>query len=603
MISEHRQQQIIQAAAPKHAELLNIPGVTCVYPGTRLVNGVDTGEECMIVGVVEKKPLDQISPENRIPRRLGKIVPTDVVEIPRLESHTFCGENATTLLGCSGHIYNPVDKRPYSSLPGGVSIGNANIYDAGTLGTMVRDRDTRELMGLTSNHAVGPQVFLPDPNRGVIEYDVTDNENTLLLAPTNQPELSTIEPTFSDYQTVPYNETFGGLLAGNLYKFNCKTEIFDFYISTSRTKQQVGGGGLFPFTTVSIQDVNGNIRYNNGAGTGGPFASAGESLYMYFDPTVQLDTDIWYGAHNYPNVGAQMTVMYCGVPPHVTKNHDQPPGVEYSNGRLKQTYENIIGNGIGHPGNVDANKSGSGQIFLGNIKNTIPIKFCHPFNTVQPVNRVDAATIRFDPTTAEASADIVGLTNKPVVARTANVGDHVFKSGRTTGVTPSGAVVNDSGGVVGYNNPCLVTSTNFTAIINYSGGYPNTIQGSAVFENCIYYVLSGEHFAGPGDSGSALLVRDFADGGRLKLAGIHMAGGQIQKPGGELVTFGVACPVARVFQDLNLAVWEGTIIVGSDKPCIKVDGMCYERDSETFTAITHTNVDEVFDDCGKCEDD
>lgn len=603
MISEHRQEIIKQAASASRAAILSIPGVTCMYPGTRVVNGVETSQECMVVGVVEKKPLDQIPRDQIIPTNISNIVPTDVVQVPTFYSHTYCGDNATTTAGCSGHVYDPATSRPYTAIPGGISIGNANIYDAGTIGAMVRDRDTRELMGLTSNHAIGPQVFVPDPNINMVEYDVYDNGFTFSISPVSTPELSAVEPLFSDYQTSPENERFGGLLAGVLYKFNCKTLIHDFYISTKRTKQSVGGGGLNPYNNVAIEDINGEVRYNNGDGTGTPSASAGESLYMYFDPIVKTTTDIWYGSFNYPNVGNQMTVMFCGIPGHVTKNRDQPAGPEYNDGRIKDVYKNIIGNGVGHPGNVDVNNNGSGQIFLGNVKNTIPIKFCHPYNNVQPVNWVDAATIRFDVESAEASPEIVGLADKPVVAKTANIGDHVFKSGRTTGVTPSGAYINGNGGVEGYTNPCTIKSTDFTAVINYNGAFVNTVQTTAIFENCIYYVLSGEHFAGPGDSGAALLVKDSTDGNRLKLAGIHIAGGKEIRSDGQLVTYGIACPVSRVFNDLNLAVWEGTIIVNSDAPCIKVDGACYERIDETFVAATHSNVEAEYNDCGKCEND
>ena len=604
MISEQRQQAILHAATPTYAELLNIPGVTCVYPGTRTVAGKETTEECIVVGVKRKLPAEQLDTKHVVPAKLNKIVRTDVVEIPEFHAHGWCGDNATTMIGCSGHVYDPATQRPYTSIPSGVSIGNANLYDATTLGALVRDRDTRQLLGLTTNHGIGPQVYLPDPDNPTIEFDVYDNGYTFVMTPVSNPTLSADEPLFSDYQLAPNNEQFPGLLAGNLYKFNCKSQIHDFYISTEKTKQSVGGGSLNPYTTVAIQDINGEVRYNDGAGTGVPAASAGESLYLYFDPRVKLDTDLWYGSWNYPNVGNQITVMYCGVPGYVTRNRDQPNTPEYSDGRLKDMYVNIIGNRVGHPSNIDINKfGGTGQVLLGNVKNTVPIKFCHPYNSVQPINRIDAATIQFDVLAAEASQDVVGLADKALVARTARVGDHVFKSGRTTGVTPSGAYIYSNGGVGGYTNPCTVTSTTFTAIINYSAAYKNTVQTTAVFENCIYYVLSGEHFAGPGDSGAALLVKDSSDGNKLKLAGIHMAGGQVARSDGKLVTYGIACPVDRVFQDLNLAVWEGTIIVASEANCIKVDGMCYEKDDETFVPITHAVVDAEFDDCGKCEND
>ena len=600
MITEERAKAIQDIAGVERYKLFNIPGVHCMYPGIRIVNGRETQEECIVVVVSRKLPLDQIPTEHRIPKYINRIVRTDVVQAPQPTADGWCGYYPNSFaVACSGHVYDPETRQPYMGIPGGVSIGNANILDAGTLGCLVRDRTTRELLGLTSNHAIGPQVYVPSTARAIYEYDVTDNGRTFVISPVNQPALSAIEPTFTDYQSYPSYERFPGLIAGNLYKFNCKTNLHDFYISTKDTKQNQGGGGLFPYTTVSIADLSGNVRYNDGAGTGVPAASAGEVLYLLVQTNNKLDDTLYYGAWNYPNVGGQIVMMYAGVPPHLSKNRTYRLGPEYSDGVLDNRYVDIRGNKIGHPSNVDVNINGTGQVLLGRIKDTVPIKFCHPHNTVQPLNRSDIATVRFDSSTAEASQEIVGLATKAVDAKTAKIGDHVFKSGRTTGVTPSGAMlVNNTIG--GYTNACTVKSTNASVSINYKPEYVNTVQATALFEDCIYYTLTGELFAGPGDSGSALLVRDATDSNKLKLAGIHIASGYTVDSNGVVVSHGYATPVSQAFNDLNLAVWEGTIIVNSDANCIMVDGICYRKVEETFIAATHTRVDKEFDDCDEC---
>ena len=145
-----------------------------------------------------------------------------------------------------------------------------------------------------------------------------------------------------------------------------------------------------------------------------------------------------------------------------------------------------------------------------------------------------------------------------------------------------------------------LSSTNATFTINYAPAYTNTIQSTAIFQGCIYSSLTGEHFSSPGDSGAALLVKDTDDADKLKLTGIHIAGGVDNSVPGKLITYGVASPVARVFDDLNIDVWEGTIIANSDANCIKVDGICYQRVDETFVAATHLRLEEEFDDCADC---
>lgn len=601
MISDDRQQSIIDASGEAMYELLNIPGVHCLYPATKIVDGVDTHVECMVIGVEKKIASEEIIPEHIIPKKLNNTVITDVLQIPPVVAQGFCGGQTPFPQGCPEHIYDPDTNEPYIAVPGGISMGNANLNDAGTLGMLVRDRSTRELVGMTSNHTVGPQTYIPSTVGVTKEYDVFDDGRTFKITAVNQPGLSAIEPNFTDYQSYPAHDIFPGIIAGSLYKFNCRTNLHDFYISTQVTSQSQGGGSLNPYTNVSIVGVDGNVRYNSQIGTGSPAASAGESLYLLVDPSTQLSTSLYYGSWTYPNIGGQIVVMYCGIPPQYTKNRNNPGTPEYDDGVLQDRYINITGSGIGHPSNIDNNKyGGTGQTFIGTARSTVPIKFCHPYNTVQPLNRVDAATIRFDASKIEASQDIIGLADGAIEAKTAKIGDHVFKSGRTTGVTPSGAGFTSTGAPSGYINPCVITSTNATFTINYAPNYPNTVQSTAIFQGCIFYSLTGEYFSSPGDSGAALLLRDTDDNNKLKLTGIHVAGGVDSSSAGTLVTYGVGSPVARVFDDLNIDVWEGTIIANSNANCIMVDGLCYQRVDETFVAATHLRLEEEFDDCADC---
>ena len=74
-------------------------------------------------------------------------------------------------------------------------------------------------------------------------------------------------------------------------------------------------------------------------------------------------------------------------------------------------------------------------------------------------------------------------------------------------------------------------------------------------------------------------------------------------PDQPLTSYGVACKIQNVFTALNLTTWEGTIVVASDSPCIKVDGLCYERRELAFVRPTHSDIDEEFEDCEECSND
>jgi hypothetical protein len=200
------------------------------------------------------------------------------------------------------------------------------------------------------------------------------------------------------------------------------------------------------------------------------------------------------------------------------------------------------------------------------------------------------------------------LTNTPVEAKTAWVGAEVFKSGRTTGVTPSGArMINDR--ITGTYNPCTIISTSATVRVEYCPEFKNTVQGQAVYEDVIMYRSSGEWFADRGDSGAALLAKDPGDNNKTKLVGIHFASthedansdGVADQP---IVNIGIGCHIKYVNLDLNLTNWEGTVILPTDAPCAKVAGTCYTKVDETMERPhTHGFVDEEFTDCSKCVND
>ncbi|HHY94922.1 MAG TPA: hypothetical protein GX513_07920 [Firmicutes bacterium] len=113
--------------------LLGLNNVVGVGVGLKEVKGENTGQLGVTVLVRQKLPPDNIPRRHQVPFRL-RDVPTDVVEVGDL----------TLLMSRTDRI------RP---LVAGISIGHYR-GGAGTLGAVVRDRRTGELMILSNNHVL-----------------------------------------------------------------------------------------------------------------------------------------------------------------------------------------------------------------------------------------------------------------------------------------------------------------------------------------------------------------------------------------------------------------------------------------------------------------
>ena len=589
-LTPSQEQQILDRADVTPESLLDLPHVHMYFPGHKQVSGQYTSTPCLVVCVDKKTPKDMLTTAEVVPSTVGDGVVTDVIELPPIHTHGWCGSNTQTLpsalypTGCEEHVYDS-DGNLYTDFPGGVSCGPSMEMEPGTLGVMVKDKQTRRVVGLTCNHTVGLQAYFPGPQHGTKKYVVSDDGYNFVITDPDT-GVSFTKPGFDDVQ-------FPRLQAGNVYEFKIETTLHDFYIS-----EHPAGAGFAPWTSVTISNSAGDIRYSDGVGTGTPAASAGEFLTFINDPNKAADT-LYYNSWLYPWVGDQFQYVFAGVPPCKSLNYDRGgPGItEYTDGRLKTDNRNIKGSKVAYPSNVDYDNTG--QVLLGAVDKVQSIYFQHPLNREQPKNTIDAATVDLNSLQIQGKFNVVGLTNQPIQATTPVMGGRVFKSGRTTGVTPSGARITTGDRITGTFTDCIIKSTTATINVNYCGG-EQTVQKMAIFEDCILYEMPGEYFSDLGDSGAALMMEDVASGGKLKLIGLHFSGGYTHQP---LTSYGVACKIQNVFNTLNLTTWEGTIVVASDSPCIKVDDLCYERREKAYVRPTHTNIDEEFDNCEECTND
>ncbi len=130
-----RMQQVLQAQAAAEGELLAKQNVIGVAVGFKESEGVVTDQLALIALVKEKKPMGELSSTDLVPQTVDG-VRTDVYVVGDLRAQGIAGDPKAR--------YRP-------NIPSGVSIGHTGIT-AGTLGTVVRDRNTGELMLLSNNH-------------------------------------------------------------------------------------------------------------------------------------------------------------------------------------------------------------------------------------------------------------------------------------------------------------------------------------------------------------------------------------------------------------------------------------------------------------------
>lgn len=116
-------------------KLIEKENVVLVRRGTKVTKGVDTGKKAIVVGVSKKVPLEALSKEDRVPKRI-RLVRTDVIEVGVIYARNAPPDRL-------------INWRP---APGGVSIGHKDVT-AGTLGMVVKKGGVRYI--LSNNHVLG----------------------------------------------------------------------------------------------------------------------------------------------------------------------------------------------------------------------------------------------------------------------------------------------------------------------------------------------------------------------------------------------------------------------------------------------------------------
>jgi len=145
--------EISEAKEVSKGNLMAMQNVVGVGVGYQVKGGQQTGEYALVVMVSQKLPLSALAPQAVLPKNVSG-VQVDVVEVGELRAF-----QART--------------SRWRPAPGGVSIGHYKIT-AGTLGAVVRDRNSGKRLILSNNHviansndaAAGDMILQPGPADG-----------------------------------------------------------------------------------------------------------------------------------------------------------------------------------------------------------------------------------------------------------------------------------------------------------------------------------------------------------------------------------------------------------------------------------------------------
>jgi hypothetical protein len=123
--------------------------------GPKKKNGTETGEYCIIFTVKEKKPLEELKPEEIIPKNLeisteyikNIFIKTDVIEpVFNKKKPAYCHTSSNTLDPVQ---QNRIRRRP---LMGGIETMTDWGNFVGTLGIFVKDKTDGQIVALSNNH-------------------------------------------------------------------------------------------------------------------------------------------------------------------------------------------------------------------------------------------------------------------------------------------------------------------------------------------------------------------------------------------------------------------------------------------------------------------
>lgn len=252
-------------------------GLSTISRGNKTINDSETTQPAIIFGVKEKKPIKDLPTDQILPSIItvsgpdnrSVDIPTDVIEDDiEWEFEGYCYTSKSSANPVASH------KMKHRPVVSGVSIGNitfdqaANRKKVGTLGAFVVDQLDGQIVGITNNHVVTPDVYrLASEQSKNSNYDNND----------------IIQPAQEYGSGDPGDNIIGKVKRS--YPIKRRGNYIDaglFTLNTDITLKQLGYTGnteLFSFATTEELDdlvVNGNPLFKSSRSTG-PVGAPGSS--------------------------------------------------------------------------------------------------------------------------------------------------------------------------------------------------------------------------------------------------------------------------------------------------------------------------------------
>ena len=128
--------------------------IVSVGLGQKVSAGKVTGDSAIVIGVTEKKPIEELSSEEMIPSEIT--VGDTVIKIDIIQQSPVQLFSCTTCGGWSGSNSGQFTNRQFTRpLRGGITMARyqtVSNYSVGTLGTFVQDVASGAIVALTNNH-------------------------------------------------------------------------------------------------------------------------------------------------------------------------------------------------------------------------------------------------------------------------------------------------------------------------------------------------------------------------------------------------------------------------------------------------------------------
>lgn len=154
----------------------NVRGVGYTY---KTVDNKITEEKSICFFVEKKLPIDQLRPEDVIPKQieyLGETFSTDVVQITvKTTANNFCYDSHYTWWEDYPTTYvRPTNRDKKRPIKGGISLTNwtSSSNSVGTLGFLAKDEDDGSIVGVTNAHVIIPNPFLANERSSYYPDDI-----------------------------------------------------------------------------------------------------------------------------------------------------------------------------------------------------------------------------------------------------------------------------------------------------------------------------------------------------------------------------------------------------------------------------------------------